>query len=96
MKKALNAIGNYFKNLGVAFAKGDVWVRLSAVLMGTGYIARKQIVNGIIMFMVEALFAVMCIGYAAPNLAKFGTLGTVQFEQVFDPLTLTDPPGCIG
>lgn len=89
MKKALNAIGNYFKNLGVAFAKGDVWVRLSAVLMGTGYIARKQIVNGIIMFMVEALFAVMCIGYAAPNLAKFGTLGTVQFEQVFDPLTLT-------
>ena len=89
MKKALNAIGNYFKNLGVAFAKGDVWVKLSAVLMGTGYIARKQIVNGIIMFMVEALFAVMCIGYAAPNLAKFGTLGTVQFEQVFDPLTLT-------
>ena len=89
MKKALHAIGNYFKNLGVAFAKGDVWVKLSAVLMGTGYIARKQIVNGIIMFMVEALFAVMCIGYAAPNLAKFGTLGTVQFEQVFDPLTLT-------
>ena len=89
MKKALNAIGNYFKNLGVAFAKGDVWVKLSAVLMGTGYIARKQIVNGIIMFMVEALFAVMCIGYAAPNLAKFGTLGTVQFEQIFDPLTLT-------
>lgn len=89
MKKALNAIGNYFKNLGVAFARGDVWVKLSAVLMGTGYIARKQIVNGIIMFMVEALFAVMCIGYAAPNLAKFGTLGTVQFEQVFDPLTLT-------
>jgi arabinogalactan oligomer/maltooligosaccharide transport system permease protein len=32
---------------------------------------------------------VMCVGYAAPNLAKFGTLGTVQFEQVFDPLTMT-------
>lgn len=31
----------------------------------------------------------MCVFYAAPNLAKFGTLGTVQFEQVFDPLTLT-------
>lgn len=89
MKKALNAIGNQFKNLGIAFIGGDVWVKLSAVLMGAGYFARKQIVNGIIMFMVEALFVVMCVGYAAPNLAKFGTLGTVQFEQVFDPLTLT-------
>lgn len=89
MKKALNAIGNQFKNLGIAFIGGDVWVKLSAVLMGVGYFARKQIINGIIIFMVEALFVVMCVGYAAPNLAKFGTLGTVQFEQVFDPLTLT-------
>lgn len=89
MKKALNAIGNYFRNIGIAFVKGDVWVKLSAVLMGAGYMARKQVINGIIMFLVEALFIVLCVGYAAPNLAKFGTLGTVQFEQVFDPLTMT-------
>lgn len=89
MKKALNAIGNYFKNLGIAFVKGDIWVKLSAIVMGVGYFARKQIINGIIMLLVEAVFVVMCIGYAAPNLAKFGTLGTVQFEQVFDPLTMT-------
>lgn len=89
MKKALNAIGKYFKNIGIAFVRGDVWVKLSAVLMGAGYFARKQVMNGIIMFLVEALFAVLCVGYAAPNLAKFGTLGTVQFEQVFDPLTMT-------
>lgn len=89
MKKALNAIGNYFKNIGIAFVRGDVWVKLSAVLMGAGYFARKQVINGIIMFLVEALFVVLCVGYAAPNLAKFGTLGTVQFEQVFDPLTMT-------
>lgn len=89
MKKALSAIGNYFKNLGIAFVKGDIWVKLSAIVMGVGYFARKQIINGIIMLLVEAVFVVMCIGYAAPNLAKFGTLGTVQFEQVFDPLTMT-------
>lgn len=89
MKKALNAIGNYFKNFGFAFVRGDVWIKLSAVLMGVGYFARKQVINGIIMFLVEALFVVLCVGYAAPNLAKFGTLGTVQFEQVFDPLTMT-------
>ena len=56
--------------------------------MGAGYFARKQIVNGLIMLIVEAAFVLMCVGYAAPNLAKFGTLGTVKFEQVFDPLTM--------
>lgn len=89
MKKALSAIGNYFKDFGIAFVKGDIWVKLSVVLMGAGYFARKQVINGIIMCLVEVLFAVLCVGYAAPNLAKFGTLGTVQFEQVFDPLTMT-------
>lgn len=89
MKNALNAIGKYFKDLGTAFVKGDIWVKLSAVVMGAGYFARKQVINGIIMCLVEALFVVLCVGYAAPNLAKFGTLGTVQFEQVFDPLTMT-------
>ena len=74
------AIGRYFKNFGVAFAKGDIWVKLSAVIMGAGYFARKQIVNGLIMLIVEAAFVLMCVGYAAPNLAKFGTLGTVKFE----------------
>ena len=82
------AIGRYFKNFGVAFAKGDIRVKLSAVIMGVGYFARKQIVNGLIMLIVEAAFVLMCVGYAAPNLAKFGTLGTVKFEQVFDPLTM--------
>lgn len=73
------AIGRYFKNFGVAFAKGDIWVKLSTVIMGAGYFARKQIVNGLIMLIVEAAFVLMCVGYAAPNLAKFGTLGTVKF-----------------
>ncbi len=89
MKNGLNAVGKYFKDLGTAVAKGDIWVKLSTVLMGAGYFARKQVINGIIMCLVEVLFVVLCVGYAAPNLAKFGTLGTVQFEQVFDPLTMT-------
>ena len=41
------------------------------------------------MIALEAVFIITYVFYAAPNLAKFGTLGTVQFEQVFDPLTLT-------
>lgn len=89
MKKLLNSIGNYFKNFGVAVVKGDIWVKISLFIMGAGYIAGGQIINGLIMTALEAVFGVMCVFYALPNLAKFGTLGTVQFEQVFDPLTLT-------
>ena len=89
MKKLIHSIGNYFKEFGVAVAKGDIWVKLSLLIMGAGYFARKQIINGLIMIALEIVFGIMCVFYAIPNLIKFGTLGTVQFEQVFDPLTLT-------
>ncbi|MCH5251115.1 MAG: sugar ABC transporter permease [Lachnospiraceae bacterium] len=89
MKSFFKSIGNYFKEFGTAIAKGDIGVKLSLLIMGAGYIARKQIINGLIMIALEAVFVVMCVFYAAPNLAKFGTLGTVQFEQKFDPLTMT-------
>ena len=89
MKNVFKSIGNYFKDFGTAIAKGDIGVKLSLLIMGAGYFARKQIINGLIMIALEAVFVVVCIFDAAPNLADFGTLGTVQFEQVFDPLTLT-------
>ncbi len=88
MKNAFKAIGNFFKDFGIAVSKGDAGVKLSLIVMGAGYWARKQIVNGIIMVLLEAVFVVACVFYAAPNLAKFGTLGTVQFESTFDPLTM--------
>lgn len=89
MKNKKRFSGNYFKEFGTAIAKGDIGVKASLLIMGAGYFARKQIINGLIMTALEAVFLIMCVFYAAPNLAKFGTLGTVQFEQVFDPLTLT-------
>lgn len=86
--KALKAIGKYFKDFGVAFAKGDIWVKLSAVIMGAGYFARKQIINGILITLVQVGFVVLTMMFSTPALAKFSTLGTVQLEQTFDPLTL--------
>lgn len=86
--KALKAIGKYFKDFGVAFAKGDIWVKLSAVIMGAGYFARKQIINGILITLVQVGFIVLTMMFSTPALAKFSTLGTVQLEQTFDPLTL--------
>lgn len=79
---------NYFSNFGTALSKGDIWVKLSAIIMGAGYFARKQIVNGILMMAAEIGFIVAIILWGAPNLAKFGTLGEVQAQQTFDPVTL--------
>lgn len=74
--------------LGTALAKGDIWVKLSTVIMGAGYFARKQIVNGILMTAVEIGFILLVVLFGVPSLAKFDTLGDVQMEQTFDPLTL--------
>ncbi|MDE6015921.1 MAG: sugar ABC transporter permease [Acetatifactor sp.] len=71
-----------------ALAKGDIWVKLSTVIMGAGYFARKQIVNGILMTAVEIGFILLVVLFGVPSLSKFGTLGDVQMELKFDPLTL--------
>lgn len=88
MKAIGKSFVNYFKELGTALAKGDIWVKLSTIIMGAGYFARKQIINGILMLAVEVSFILLCIFFGVPNLAKFGTLGTVQAQQTFDPVTL--------
>ncbi len=73
---------------GNALAKGDIWVKLSTVIMGAGYFARKQFVNGILMTAVQVGFILLVVLFGVPSLSKFDTLGDVQMEQTFDPLTL--------
>lgn len=81
-------IAKYFTDFGKAISKGDVAVKLSTVLMGAGYFARKKFVVGFLTMLLEAAFVFMCIFYAAPNLAKFGTLGDTVRSTQFDPLTM--------
>ena len=42
-KESVQSVGRYFSEAWQAFTKGDVWVKLSSVLMGAGYFARKHI-----------------------------------------------------
>ena len=86
MKKIVDII----KEFGLSIVKGDIWVKLSLVVMGAGYFGRKQIAKGIIMTLFEVAFIAFVVGVGVPNLSKFGTLGTVQFEQVFDLATMTN------
>ena len=87
-RESVQSVGRYFSEAWQAFTKGDVWVKLSSVLMGTGYFARKQIINGLLVMLAEAGFIFFIAFYSVPFLADFGTLGTVKFESVFDPVTL--------
>ena len=86
----MKKIVDIMKEFGLSIVKGDIWVKLSLVIMGAGYFGRKQIAKGIIMTHFEAAFIAFVVGVGVPNLSKFGTLGTVQFEQVFDLTTMTN------
>lgn len=84
MMKFLRGIGKPFKEIGIAIRDGDVFVKLSLLLMGLGYFRRKQIIKGIIVsfFQFLVIFYTTIVGF--PYLAKFTSLGTVQREMVFN------------
>lgn len=88
MKNMWKNIGSTFKDFGESIAKGDVWVKLSLLIMGAGYIGRGQVIKGILITLVEAVFALYMAAVGVPYLSKFGTLGTVQFEKVFNVVTM--------
>ena len=81
-------MGNALKHFGQSVVKGDIWVRLSAVIMGAGYLGRRQIIKGILMTLVELVFIVYMATVGMPALSKFGTLGTVQYDSVFNLITM--------
>lgn len=84
----VNPIVKYFKELGTCLSEGSTCLKLSTVFMGLGHIYNYQFMKGVLVFIVQALFIVYLIFGAAPNLAKFSTLGTVKREAIFDPLTM--------
>ena len=55
--------------------------------MGAGYFKRKQFVKGILMTLLEVAFILGMVFGAAPYLAKFSTLGTVEQQMAYNPLT---------
>lgn len=89
MKKILDGIKTYFTDFGTSIVKGDIWTKLSLVIMGAGYLGRYQIIKGILMTLLEAGVIAFIVLFCGPYLAKLTTLGTVQREEVMDWTTLT-------
>ncbi len=92
MKEKLTALGKgftkFFTDFGTAVAKGDIWTKLSLVVMGAGYAGRKQFAKGVLMTAVQFFFVWFLLGFAWEYLIKFDTLGDVEREAYFDPLTM--------
>ena len=91
MEDTLNqrsGIGGFFSNFGTAVAKGDWAVKLSLVWLGAGYARRRQYMKALIMTALEIGMVAFTILFAAQYIPKISTLGTVQAESVFNPVTM--------
>lgn len=82
------AIGGFFSSFGTAVAKGDAFVKLSLLWWGAGYARRKQYVKAVIMTVLEVALVLFTVGFAMDYVPKFGTLGTVKPEKVFNMKTM--------
>lgn len=78
------AVGGFFSGFGTAVVKGDIFVKLSLLWWGAGYVRRKQFVKALIMTALEAAVILFTIFFASRYVPKFGTLGTVKAEMVFN------------
>ena len=89
MKNFMNGLKNYFAEFVTSIVKGDIWTKLSLVIMGAGYFGRGQVIKGILMTVLEVLVIVFIKDFSLEYLAKFDTLGDVQREEIMDWTTLT-------
>ncbi len=82
------AIAGFFGELKEALVKGDISVKLSLLWMGAGYVRRKQYIKAILITLFEIAVLTFTIGFAMEYVSKFGTLGTVRQESVFNMQTM--------
>lgn len=85
---SFRAIGRFFADFGTAVVHGDIWVKLSLLWMGAGYARRKQYVKAVIMTALEMAIILFTIFFAMNYVPKFGSLGTVEPEKVFNMQTM--------
>ena len=88
-------VNHFFRSIGQHIAgfyrdirEGDCWVKLSLLLCGAGYIARKQYIKGFLVTLLQAAVMVLVPVVFWPYMSKLGTLGTVQAEKVYNPETM--------
>lgn len=79
---------NFIQMFGHAFVHGDIFTKPSLVIWGLGYIGHGQLIKALLVTVVQGLGLYFLGTSGIPALKKFGTLGTVQMEMQFNPVTL--------
>ena len=79
---------NFLQKFGHAFVHGDIFTKLSLFVWGLGYIGHGQLIKALLVTLVQGLGLYFLGTSGIPALKKFGTLGTVQMEMQFNPVTL--------
>lgn len=76
------------KDFGKAFAHGDIYVKLTILWWGLGFARRKQFIKALLMTILEVAVIAFTVLVSLQYVPKFGTLGTVKAEKVFNPKTM--------
>ena len=79
---------NFIQKFGRAFVRGDAFTKLSLLVWGLGYIGHGQLIKALLVTLVQGLGLYFLGTSGIPALKKFSTLGTVQMEMQFNPVTL--------
>ena len=76
------------KDFGKAIVHGDIYVKLTVLWWGLGFARRKQFVKALLMTILEAVVIAFTVFVSLQYVPKFGTLGTIKAEKVFNPKTM--------
>lgn len=79
---------NVFKFIGRTFKEGDIFTKLSYLIMGLSNLVRGQVVKGLLYLSMELGFIFYMVMAGAAAFAGLGTLGTKTQQQV----VLSEPP----
>lgn len=86
IKNFFIAIKDEILDIITTFTHGCWKTKVSYVVMGFGNISRGQILRGSLFLIFEVVFIVYMITTGNYWLSKFGTLGTVEAGEVYDPI----------
>ena len=83
-KGFLQSLKWFLVDFGEAVRNGDIFVKLSLLVMGVGYARRRQYAKAFIVTAIQAAFILYTCLFSVQYVTKFDTLGDVQYEKVAD------------
>lgn len=67
-----------------AFIRGDIFTKLSVLIMGLGNIVHKQVIKGLIFLFAEIFYFYYMVTFGIGAIKNFLTLGTKEQEEIFN------------